>query len=257
MKIAVIGANGFVGSAIVSYLKDIGIEPLCVTRSSFQPSNQRFNICIDASGSSKKYIAENDPAQDLTDSVVNVAKVLSYYPADLHVLCSSIDVYKELTFIESTYEEIPHNVPAKSRYGFHKYLVEEYLKQYASNWLIFRLSGMVGAGLKKNPIFDLLNGGNMWVNPKSRFQYMNTRNVAHIIWNTISAGKQNEIFNLAGKGTVKFEDLALHHNLSIYTSEAVLNSEPRIVEVSTEKISKIINMPETKIELDNYLNGGY
>lgn len=254
MKIAVIGANGFVGSSIVSYLKNIGLTPLCVTRASFSKSDEEFDICIDASGSSKKYVAESNPAQDLVDSVVNTANVMSFYPAKLHVLCSSVDVYKELTNPENTIEDNADNVPAKTRYGFHKYLVEEYVKQYATNWLIFRLSGMVGQGLKKNPVFDLLNGGNLWINPKSQFQYMNTQNVARAIWEIISMGKTNDIFNLAGTGTVKFEELALQNNLTIKVSDSILNSEPRIVEVSTDKVRKLVEMPKTNDELNDFLN---
>jgi nucleoside-diphosphate-sugar epimerase len=254
MKIVVIGAGGFVGSAIVNYLKSINISVDSVYRTNFKQSDNLYDICIDASGSSKKFIAEENPAEDLVNSVVNCSRVLKYFPSKLHVHISSIDVYKKLEDPINTLEDNPENIPAVSRYGYHKFITEEYVKSFSANWMIFRLSGMIGNGLKKNPIFDLVSGNTFWINPKSEFQYINTENVAKIIWATINEGICNEIFNVAGKGTISFEQLAIDYNLVIKESgEDKQSLPPRIVEVSTEKISKITPMPYTREELNKFL----
>lgn len=254
MKIVVIGAGGFVGSAIVNYLKSINIAVESVYRTNFKQSDNLYDICIDASGSSKKFVAEENPAEDLVNSVVNCSKVLKYYPSKLHIHISSVDIYKKLEDPITTNEDNFENIPAVTRYGYHKFMTEEYVKTYSPNWLIFRLSGMIGNGLKKNPIFDLITGNTFWINPKSEFQYINTENVSKIIWETINKGICNEIFNIAGKGTISFEQLAIDYHLAIKESaDAKQSSPPRVVEVSTEKISRITPMPHTRDELDKFI----
>ena len=254
MKIALIGAGGFVGSAILNYLQSINILVEPVHRANFKQSDNLYDICIDASGSSKKFIAEQNPAEDLENSVVNCSKVLKYYPSKLHVHISSVDIYKKPGDPVTTDEDNLENIPAVTRYGYHKFITEEYVKTYATNWLVFRLSGMIGNGLKKNPIFDLITGNTFWINPKSEFQYINTENVAKIIWDTINKGVHNEIFNVAGKGTISFEKIAINYNLVIKGSGEDKHSlPPRVVEVSTEKISRITPIPSTREELDKFI----
>jgi nucleoside-diphosphate-sugar epimerase len=258
MKIVVIGAGGFVGSAIVNYLKSINIAVESVHRTNFKQSDNLYDICIDASGSSKKFIAEENPAVDLVNSVVNCSKVLKYYPSKLHILISSVDIYKKLDDPITTNEDNLENIPAVTRYGYHKFITEQYVKTYSTNWLIFRLSGMIGDGLKKNPIFDLITGNTFWISPKSEFQYINTESVSKIIWEVINKGICNEIFNIAGKGTISFEQLAIDYGLTIKESTGnIQSSSPRILEVSTEKISRIIQMPYTIEELDKFIRNNF
>lgn len=254
MKVVVIGANGFVGSAIVAYLESININVESVNRDNFKQSQIIYDICIDASGSSKKFVAEDNPDLDLLNSVVNCSKVLKYYNSKLHVHISSVDIYKKLDNPLYTIEDIAQNIPASTRYGFHKYITEEYVKKFSPKWLIFRLSGMVGRGLKKNPVFDLITGNTFWINPLSEFQYINTENVSRIVWEIINQGIFNQVFNVAGKGTVSFKKLASNYNLKINnTGVEKQMPEPRIVEVSTEKINRFVEVPSTKEELDKFL----
>ncbi len=253
-KIVVIGGGGFVGSAIVDYLQSINIAVESVHRADFKQSDYLYDVCIDASGSSKKFIAEQNPAEDLLNSVVNCSKVLKYYPSKLHVHISSVDIYKKLEDPVSTFEDNAENIPAFTRYGYHKYITEEYVKTYSTNWLIFRLSGMVGNGLKKNPIFDLVTGSKFWINPKSKYQYINTKNVSKIIFEILNKGIRNEVFNIAGKGAVSFEQIAAKYKLVINEPGENKQSLPlRIVDVSTEKISSLISVPNTIEELDKFL----
>ena len=46
------------------------------------------------------------------------------------------------------------------------------MRHSTRNWLILRLGGFVGLGLKKNPIYDILQGGPLWLAPESELQFL-------------------------------------------------------------------------------------
>ena len=107
MRVTVIGANGFVGSAFVRLLQPRpDIQLLCVTRQNFDalpaaPSD----VVIEAACNSRKYLADEDPAAEFEASVAHRLKSLQKFPADLQVHISSVDVYSDLTSPATTRED--------------------------------------------------------------------------------------------------------------------------------------------------------
>lgn len=114
-----------------------------------------------------------------------------------YVYLSSVDVYNDVSNPLNNYEDVIIKPELLSNYGFSKYLGELLVKKYAPNWLILRLGGMVGEGLKKNPIYNIIYLKKLFLNPKSRFQFMNTADVAKIIEKLLM--KNKEVFNVCGK----------------------------------------------------------
>ena len=113
MRVTVIGANGFVGSAFVRLLQPRpDIQLLCVTRQNFDalpaaPSD----VVIEAACNSRKFQADQDPAAEFESSVTHRLKSLQKFPAGLQVHISSVDVYSDLTSHATTREDAAVDLP--------------------------------------------------------------------------------------------------------------------------------------------------
>jgi len=248
MKVAVIGSTGFVGSALCRLLSQrSNLDLYAINRSNFHDFRHiEFDVVIEAACNSKKYLADQDPITEAELSLLHRIETLTRYRAKFHIHLSSVDVYDDLSDLRRTQEDANIDISKCSHYGAHKVLAEELVKHYAPNWLIFRLSGMVGEGLRKNPVFDILNGGVVYIHPNSRYQYCNTDFVALAIWDIFERGVSGDTFNIAGKGTISPDEI-----YSICKSEdgSKVKYEggdlPRIVEVDTSKIEKFFIMPDS------------
>jgi nucleoside-diphosphate-sugar epimerase len=203
-----IGAQGFVGSAFSRYFQEAGVDFQPITRQNYAGYiSTKCDVLINANGSSKKYLAEQDPKLDFRLNVQSTIDTLIDFDCDLYVLLSSIDVYSDVSDPENNHESIPVSPEKLSNYGFNKYLAELCVKKYSRKWLIVRLGGMVGQGLKKNPVYDLFHGQPLRVHPDSKYQYLNTQDVANLVYRLVSDGHRNEIFNLCGDGVISLKEI--------------------------------------------------
>ena len=162
MKILIIGANGFIGSHCATYFakkneiftpeKTVNFEDL------FQM--QKFDVCINASGSANVGFSFENPAKDFELNVANVQKILSairtYNPKCKFINFSSAAVYGNPISLP-----ISENASLKplSPYGFHKlqseYLLTEYHKFFGLHTCSLRIFSAYGQGLKKQLFWDL------------------------------------------------------------------------------------------------------
>jgi nucleoside-diphosphate-sugar epimerase len=247
MRVTVIGANGFVGSAFVRLLQPRpDIQLLCVTRQNFDalPATPS-DVVIEAACNSRKFLADQDPAAEFESSVTHRLKSLQKFPAGLQVHISSVDVYSDLTSHATTREDAAVDLPRLSRYGFHKLLAEQLVRYYAPHWLILRLAGMVGPGLRKNPVFDILNAQPLRVHPESCYQYLPTDEVARIAWALIERRFEREVFNLCGDGLISMQEIARLANRKLNLSALTPDALPRVVDASNEKIKRLFPVPRT------------
>ena len=75
-------------------------------------------------------------------------------------------------------------------YGLHRRLLEEFVESHFTNYLIVRLPGLVGPGLRKNVIFDLLNNNNLHaIDSRGMFQFYPTVN----LWYDIQIAIQEDL----------------------------------------------------------------
>ena len=151
------------------------------------------DLLINANGNSKKFLAEQDPAKEFDASVTSVLRSLLDFPCKRYVYLSTIDVYPRVDDPRCNRETAPIDAEKVSRYGLHKYLAEQLVRKYADRWLICRLGGMVGTGLWKNSIFDILHDQPLRVSAASEYQFMNTDDVAKIVLDArpSAAGKRH------------------------------------------------------------------
>ena len=215
--------------------------------------NIECDLFINAAGSSDKPLSKKEPMFDFQSNVYEVSKSLLDFKFKKYILCSSCEVYPDCSNNKLTKENVDITIQEQSTYGFHKYLGELIVKHYALSWLIFRLGGMVGKGLRKNPIFDIVEGGKLFVDPSSEFQYLLTDDVAKIIFNIVDKKIENEIFNLCGSGIIKLEEIIGNNTLNVEDPSPILKYN-----VNLDKIKKIHDIPfsrETVLKFTSfYLN---
>ena len=116
--LAVIGANGFVGSALVRQGIAAGFSVTPITRENYDAlRGEQFDTVVDAAGNSRKYLADQEPREDFRQSVEHRVQTLLDFRAKVHLHVSSVDVYEDLTSPETTREDRIIDVSRSSRYA--------------------------------------------------------------------------------------------------------------------------------------------
>lgn len=242
--IFILGGNGFVGSAISRYCASSKIDFKVVTRENYENlKGEKCNVLINANGNSKKYLAKDQPLVEFDASVRSVRASLIDFKFDFYVHLSSCDVYPDCSSPDITREDRLISVEQQSPYGFHKYLSELCVRNLASKWLVIRMGGFVGPGLVKNPIFDILRGGPLWLDPASELQFMHTDTFASILFELIEQKVTNRVVNVCGVGTVALKDLILQVGIPV----SIVDGCPKVhYEISTDLIRSITQVPQSR-----------
>src|SRR5262249_9340819 len=144
-------------------------------------------------------------------------------------------------------------VAACSHYGFHKLLAEQLVRHYARRWLIVRLAGMVGPGLRKNPGYDIIQDLPLRIHPDSRYQFMSTDDAARIVWALVERGLEGQVFNVCGTGLVSPREIASLAGRRLDLSRHDPDVGPRIVHASTEKIARVMPPPDSYQSVAEFL----
>lgn len=206
--ILVIGGNGFVGSAYVRLLEARGVAHQVVTRENYDAMRGTpCDVLINANGNSKKFLAGREPLNEFDQSVRSVARSLEDFPCKTYVLLSTGDVYPDQSSPAVTREDQTIDPAHQSRYGLHKALAEQLVRGTQESWLVMRMGGFVGPGLKKNAIYDMLAGAPVWLSPQSELQFISTDRAAALVWGLVEKGVRNQVVNLGATGTVNLGTL--------------------------------------------------
>lgn len=244
---AVIGAHGFVGSAITLEAAERGYRVTPIDIDNYDAARGgTFDLVINANGNSRKFLAAEQPAKEFDLSVRSVMRALHDFNAAQTIHLSSMDVYfPRVSDPAENAEDAPIDPARQSPYGFHKYLAEQIVRHYGRNWLIFRMAGFVGKGLWKNSIHDLLHGHAIRVHPDSEYQYLNTRDLARIVFDVAGRGVRNEIINVAGDGVVTLREVA--SMIPGCRLEEAWNTLPRErYEMNINKVRTWVSVPRTR-----------
>lgn len=196
------------GSAMSRHARERGLDVHAVGREDYATARgQRFDLVVFAAGNARRYLADRDPAGDLEASVAAVYRAIADFPTARFVLASSVDVYAHPGRPELTREDAPIDLARLSTYGFHKRLAELVVMRQAASWLIVRLGQMVGPGLRKGPVYDLLNEERLRVSPASRYPFLHTASVAELTFALLAGGARDAVFNVCGRGSVTLESV--------------------------------------------------
>ncbi|MDH7568502.1 MAG: NAD(P)-dependent oxidoreductase [Armatimonadota bacterium] len=247
MRVTLLGSRGFVGSAFARLLRtrpDIELIEVEIDNYAEKVGTQS-DVVIEAACNSVKFLADQKPFEEFELSVTHRLHTLRDFPARLHLHVSSVDVYSDLTSPETTREESPIDRAAQSHYGFHKLLAEELVQHYAPRWLIVRLAGMVGPRLRKNPVYDILNGQPLRIHPESRYQFMHTDDVARLAWALVEEGITGEVYNICGDGLITPREIAALAGRELDLSLLPADAPPRVVHASNAKLRRLMEVPRT------------
>lgn len=247
--IYLIGGAGFVGSAYARLFDRLGVPYTLLQRGDLERlRGTTCDVIINANGNSKKFLSDQDPLYDFDASVRSVMESLVAVNAGLYVLLSSGDVYPDQSAPSLTDESLSIDLARLSRYALHKHLAEQLVQGTAPRWLIVRMGGFVGPGLKKNAIFDMLANRPVWLHPDSELQFIHTDHAAALVWQMIGAGVVGEIVNLGARGLVHLEKLHRHLN-----SQSVFLPDARKVryELALDKLARLagVELPSSEDEV--------
>ncbi len=251
MGMIVMGGQGFVGSAFVRHAETAGEQCLALTRENYaRRTGASCEVFINANGNSRKYLAEQDPATDFELSVSSVMRSLRDFSAQTYVYLSSTAVYPDPGNPTATIEHAKISPARLSIYGFHKLLAETLVRKYAESWLIVRLGGMVGVGLHKGPIFDLLTTRSVRVGWRSEFQLLSTDFVARVVYRLAHEGVTGEILNVCGRGGVVLS--------RVYEQVFGISPEPNGLSdeawrASSERLRTFVDVPDSEEVLKEFL----
>lgn len=245
MSIAILGSNGFIGSNLLELIPNsIGITK----ENYYTLRGSHYDTFINAAGNSDKRLPETDPILDFNLSVRDVLHSITDFSFDNYIYLSSCEVYGSLS--EDTNEEREINPAYISKYGLSKYLAECIVKRYCQKYLILRLNGVVGQNMKKGVIYDILNGDKLWVSKDSRFQFINTKQIAKFI---SSITKWNKTYNLTGNFPVSIKDV-----IETLGREIESPKKPTIIHnIDNKKANKVLKLWSSMESIERIMHENY
>jgi dTDP-4-dehydrorhamnose reductase len=217
-KDCLIGHTGFIGKELKLQKK---FKYLFNSKNIHKIINMNFNTVICCAAPGIKWLANLDPERDKQKIylLINYLKTIS---AEKFILISTVDVFGRKKNINESSRVNPYK---NNFYGKHRLLLENFVKKkFKRNFLIARISGIIGKYLKKNILFDLKYSKNLaQINLQSVFQYYPIKN----LWKDI-------------KFVLKKKLKIIHLNSEpILTNEIVSLKFPIFIEYNDHKNNKV------------------
>lgn len=145
-----VGYTGFVGSNLNKNYKFDGIFN---SKNIEEAYDKKPDLLVYAGVPATKFLANKEPKKDfevIENAINNIKKI---NPKEI-VLISTIDIYKNP---DNVNEESQIDIENLHPYGYNRYCLEKWVSENIDNYLIVRLPGIYGEGIKKNFIYDLIN----------------------------------------------------------------------------------------------------
>lgn len=183
MNNALIGFSGFVGTTLQ---KQANFSHLYRSTNMDDIDNRTFDMVVCAGAPAQKWIANKDPQGD-REKIEGLIEHLKTIKCEKFILISTVDVFHNSVGAD---EETPVDEIGLHPYGLHRRWLEKFVASHFSNYLIVRLPGLVGPGLRKNIIFDFLNENNVSaIDSRGVFQFYPMVN----LWADIEIGLMEKI----------------------------------------------------------------
>jgi hypothetical protein len=191
MANALIGASGFVGSTL---LRQTGFEALYRSTNIAGIDGRSFDTVVCAAAPAQKWIANREPAADHRN-IDALMGHLGTVQCRRFVLVSTVDVFAAPEGVD---EDSVVDESTLHPYGLHRRLLERFCAQRFERCLVVRLPGLVGPGLRKNALFDLLNDNNLnAIDARGMFQFYPMVNLWTDLQRALDAGLP--LVHLAGE----------------------------------------------------------
>ena len=188
MKICILGHTGFVGSAVYKLLQTCKEHTVFGVNTQTQITETNFDVLVNCAGFAKKHIANKYPyvMSNTENSIFETINILKFKTL-IHI--SSIDAGEFYM------------------YGAIKRDMELRIVSRYEQAIILRLGGLIGDGLKKNVIFDIVNNHRLFVTRDSIYNYIPTSEVANIILHIINHPIKG-VINIASSKSISVEAIA-------------------------------------------------
>lgn len=202
MKIGIIGYKGLIGSAIYEELRsdNSGYLVYGITEcTKFLQSEVEYDILINANGNSRKFWANNHPHEDFIKSVDSVSWYIHNYKYKKYIQISSIDANDN------------------HAYGLHKRLVEMMVSIYCKNYTILRCATVIGKGMKKGIVKDIIDGYPVFLTKDSLLQIITNTGIAKAVRHILTQ-KENDLYNVGGTHAISVKELGIVLGKMVYYS---------------------------------------
>lgn len=152
---ALIGYTGYVGSTL---LRQRSFDALFHTANIAQlDGSKHYADVICCAAPAQKWLANREPELD-RKNIELLMQTLDQVNCSSFVLISTVDVFRDPFDIN---EDSPVLESGLHAYGSHRRLLEQFVESRFKDALIVRLPGLVGPGLRKNAVFDLLHNNSL------------------------------------------------------------------------------------------------
>lgn len=188
-SVAVVGARGYVGSALHAQLLRRGdFVVTAVTRENYADARkERFDVLINCAMPSARFWAKSNPDKDYVETVEKTAHLLYDWTFKKFVQISSISARSQLDTV----------------YGRHKRAAELLIDPMEH--LIVRLGPMYSPELTKGVLVDIREGKKVFVDGKSRYCFAPLE--FNAAWIASHLDRQG-IVELGARNSITLEELA-------------------------------------------------
>ena len=257
MNIAISGANGFIGTNLISYLKQKKyINLISISRNlsdalkkntneySYEDLyNGSINIDIDffihLASPNYDYCKDNSLNEGVIDLTQNILKSLQKYNCKKFIFFSSCKVYGESSSSKIVHTELSDLIPvsdyAKAKVKAEE-LIAERLANSSINYLIYRLPFVYGHGMKSNigkllkiidksmPVITFKN------NQDLKKSFLSTENINKLISYNIDnpTSVNNQIYNISDTEPLSLDAFLKEYKKQV-NSRALIISMPRFI----------------------------
>jgi dTDP-4-dehydrorhamnose reductase len=254
MKVGIIGHSGFLGRAFFDILSK-NCEVIPYDRNCDLDTLEKCDVIINANGNSSKILAEQDPYLDfMANATFTLAVTLFATKNNIFLVHISSGEASGVTNVNVDTASPIESLLELSNYGLSKAVGEVLVQKYGARWIIIRPSGLIGQGMKKGPVFDLLNGRQVWINEKSKLSLMRTSTTARVTFELLqyhlATGVENQTYDVVGTDPLTLREIA-----QIFRKELRPRAEAPIVSPATTKsiLLDFIKLPTTLSELTDFI----
>lgn len=182
-KSCLVGYTGFVGQTL---LTQTNFDDLYNSSNIENIQNKEYSLAVCAAAPAVKWKANKAPQEDI-DNINKLISSLRSVKAEKFVLISTVDVYSNPVNVN---EDSIINPEITEPYGRHRFYLEQFVTENFDNYLIIRLPGLFGKGLKKNFIYDLIHSNTLELTHyQSEFQFYNMDH----LWKDIQTALENPL----------------------------------------------------------------
>lgn len=252
MRIVVLGAKGFIGVQVAERFR-AEHEVVAVTRENYEACRgTQAEVLINCNGNSRRHWAEQNPVADFEASVTSVEKSLFDFSFQHYCYLSTVDVYADVADRATTREEWS-NHHAPSVYGFHKSLAERLVQRFAPKHHILRLGTVVGPGLKKNPVYDLAHGQELFISARSQLNLISGTFIGEVLERCLAGAIPADTYNLAARDAIAIPEIAAYLQVSLKGGG---NHLPEYrYDIAVEKLQRWVTLPSSINALEGMFKG--